>query len=100
MENPGNVGVTGGRRLLKSQNIDSRLLVDKIPGMWKLRVTLSLARIWELKKGHVRLEPLLAERWCILDPSLIIRRRIKDFAAGSGVGHCRIWRYDSFVSAG
>jgi hypothetical protein len=58
MENPGNVGVTGRRRLLKSQNIDSRLVVDKIPGMWKLRVTLRLARNRELKKDQVRREPL------------------------------------------
>jgi hypothetical protein len=33
MENPGNVGVAGGRWLLESQNIDSRLVMGKIPRM-------------------------------------------------------------------
>jgi hypothetical protein len=96
MENPENVGVTGGRRLLKSQNIDSRLLVDKIPGMCELRVTLRLARSRELKKDQVRLEffpalpfgQLRAGCSSILVPSSIIRGRVKGFAAISSVSDC------------
>ena len=81
---------------MESQNLDSRLVMGKIPEMWKLRVTLRLVRSREPKKDQVRLESsparpfdqLRAGCWRILVPSLIIRGRVKSFAAGSGVNDC------------
>ena len=82
--------------------------MDKTPGMCGLRFTLCLTRSWEPKKDQVRLESsparpfdqLRAGCWRILVPSLIIRGRVKGFATGSGVRHCKVMRYDLFVSAG
>jgi|ERR1017187_8571483 hypothetical protein len=62
----------------------------------KIFKTLELWSLWSLRGRH---KPE-AGGFC-LDLPLIIRRRVKDFAAGSGVRHCRIWRYDLlFVSTG
>jgi hypothetical protein len=46
MENPGNVVVTGLCWLLESQNIDSRLVMDKFPGMCELRNKIAPWEAW------------------------------------------------------
>src|ERR1039458_1504560 len=46
MENPGNVGVTGRRRLLESQNLDSRPVMGKFSGMCELRNKIAPWEAW------------------------------------------------------
>jgi hypothetical protein len=100
MEGPGNVGVMGRSRLLESQNIDSRLVTGKFPGMCELRDKIAPWETLDSKIIQVRLEPPPARRWRWFASSLIIRGDVKDFAADYGVRHCSVWRYDLFASVG
>ena len=63
MEDPGNVVVTGHYWLLESQNLDSRLVMDKFPGMCELRDKICALGKLDSKNIQIRLEPPPAGRW-------------------------------------
>ena len=62
MENTENVGVTGCRWLLESQNLDSRLVMDKSPGMCELRDKIAPWEAWIPKMSRSGWSPP-ARRW-------------------------------------
>ena len=62
MENPENVGVTGCRWLLESQNLDSRLVMDKSPGMCELWDKIAPWEAWIPKMSRSGWSPP-ARRW-------------------------------------